>query len=655
MKKAGKNFGGQIFNSSRSVNGISSRSSLYSTLKIPLGHHNFGKDLMKTFRERLHNEVIVFDGGVGTYLYEKGVFINRCYDELNLVQPDLVKEVHRDYVNAGADVIETNTFGANRFKLAQQGLEDKVYEINLKGAQLAKSVAKETTLVAGSVGPLSVQIEPLGKLSYDEAKEAFKEQIKGLIDGGVDLIIFETFVLVDEMVQAIRAVREVNPDMPIIAQVTINSDGQLLSGAPLESFIEKLAPYHVDVIGMNCSVGPKLMLDALEKLKGLTDLPISVQPNAGLPMNLGGRNIYMTSPEYMAEYAKRFIQTGASIVGGCCGTNPSHIRAIRRAVQALQPAKRMDVKSTELKVESPEEVKVVPLNDKSRFANMLANKKFVTLVELVSPKGVSPAKEIEKARKVYQHGIDAINIPDGPRASARMSALAMAVLIQQSVGIETVLHFACRDRNAIGMQSDLLGAWALGLRNILAITGDPPKLGNYPDATAVFDVDAIGLTNLINRLNHGLDLAKNPIGEPTGFCVGVGVNPGAINLDEELRRLDWKIEAGAEYMITQPVFDLKILEKFMKRIAHIKIPLICGIWPLVSYRNAEFMNNEVPGASVPPEIMERMRKTTSKEEGFAEGVAIAKETYEQIKSSVAGVQISAPLGRVDAVFKMLER
>ncbi len=610
---------------------------------------------MKTFRERLQNDVIVFDGGVGTYLYEKGVFINRCYDELNLVQPDLVKEVHRDYVNAGADVIETNTFGANRFKLAQQGLEDKVYEINLKGAQLAKSVAKETTLVAGSVGPLSVQIEPLGKLSYDEAKEAFKEQIKGLVDGGVDLIIFETFVLVDEMVQAVRAAREVNPDMPIIAQVTINSDGQLLSGAPLESFIEKLAPYHVDVIGMNCSVGPKLMLDALEKLKALTDLPISVQPNAGLPMNLGGRNIYMTSPEYMAEYAKRFIQTGATIVGGCCGTNPSHIRAIRRAVQALQPAKRMDVKSAELKVESPEEVRLVPLNEKSRFANMLANKKFVTLVELVSPKGVSPAKEIEKARKAYQHGIDAINIPDGPRASARMSALAMAVLIQQTVGIETVLHFACRDRNAIGMQSDLLGAWALGLRNILAITGDPPKLGNYPDATAVFDVDAIGLTNLINRLNHGLDLAKNPIGDPTGFCVGVGVNPGAINLDEELRRLDWKIEAGAEYMITQPVFDLKILEKFMKRIQHVKIPLICGIWPLVSYRNAEFMNNEVPGASVPPEIMERMKKTMSKEEGFAEGVAIAKETYEQIKSSVAGVQISAPLGRVDAVFMMLER
>ncbi len=610
---------------------------------------------MKTFRERLRNEVIVFDGGVGTYLYEKGVFINRCYDELNLVQPDLVKEVHRDYVNAGADVIETNTFGANRFKLAQQGLEDKVYEINLKGAQLAKSVAKETTLVAGSVGPLSVQIEPLGKLSYDEAKEAFKEQIKGLVDGGVDLIIFETFVLVDEMVQAVRAVRELNPEMPIIAQVTINSDGQLLSGAPLESFIEKLSPYHVDAIGMNCSVGPKLMLDALEKLKGLTDIPISVQPNAGLPMNLGGRNIYMTSPEYMAEYAKRFIQTGATIVGGCCGTNPSHIRAIRRAVQALQPAKRMDVKSSELKVESPEEVKVLPFKEKSRFANMLANKKFVTLVELVSPKGVSPAKEIEKARKVYQHGIDAINIPDGPRASARMSALAMAVLIQQTVGIETVLHFACRDRNAIGMQSDLLGAWALGLRNILAITGDPPKLGNYPDATAVFDVDAIGLTNLINRLNHGLDLAKNPIGEPTGFCVGVGVNPGAINIDEELRRLDWKIEAGAEYMITQPVFDLKILEKFMKRIQHIKIPLLCGIWPLVSYRNAEFMNNEVPGASVPPEIMERMKKTTSKEEGFAEGVAIAKETYEQIKSSVAGVQISAPLGRVDAVFMMLER
>ena len=610
---------------------------------------------MKGLRERLHdNDVVVFDGGVGTYLYEKGIYINTCFDELNLVNPELVAGVHRDYVAAGADVVETNTFGANRFKLAPHGLEKRVHEINLRGAQIAKGVAKDNTLVAGSIGPLGVEIEPLGKLSYEEAREAFKEQARGLVDGGVDLIVLETFALVSELQQAITAVREVGPDVPIVAQVTINDDGNLLSGASLEGFVKAVQATGVDAIGLNCSVGPRAMLDALETLKTLTALPISVQPNAGLPQNVGGRNIYMTSPEYMAEYAKRFIQTGASIVGGCCGTNPEHIRAIRRAVRALQPVKRMDVTSLDLTVTAPETVQVIDRREKSRLSARLAKGEFVTLVELVSPKGVSPAKEIAKARRLHHFGIDAINIPDGPRASARMSALALASLIQREVGIESVLHFACRDRNVIGMQSHLLGAWALGLRNVLAITGDPPKLGNYPNATAVFDVDAIGLTNVIRRLNHGLDLAGNPIGEPTGFSIGVGVNPGAINLDEELRRLDWKIEAGAEYVVTQPVFDLRILEKFMARIQHVKVPLICGIWPLVSYRNAEFMNNEVPGASVPADVLERMRKTTTKEEGFAEGVAIARETYEHVRGSVAGVQVSAPMGRIDGVLMILE-
>ena len=609
---------------------------------------------MESFRERLQRDVIVFDGGVGTFLYEKGVFINTCFDELDLTHPDLVAEVHREYVNAGADVIETNTFGANQFKLAPYGLEAKAYEIARAGARVAKKVAQDRALVAGSVGPLGVQIEPLGKLSFDEAKDAFREQIRGLLDGGADLIILETFGYVPEIVQAVRAVRELSTDIPLIAQVTINDDGSLVSGASLETFVKALLPYPVDVIGLNCSVGPKAMLEALESLKPLSSLPLSVQPNAGLPQRIGGRNLYLASPEYMAEYAKRFILTGAAIVGGCCGTNPDHIKAIRRAVQALHPTRRMDIPKADLKVTAAEAVTVIDQRDKSRLSNKLVKREFVRLVELVSPRGVSPAQQVAKARKLFHFGIDAINIPDGPRASARMSALALAVIIQREVGIETLLHFACRDRNVIGMQSDLLGAWALGLRNILAITGDPPKLGNYPDATAVFDVDSIGLTNLVKRLNHGLDLAGNPVGEPTGFSIGVGVNPGAINLDEELRRLDWKIEAGAEYLITQPVFDIRILEQFMKRIAHVKLPLICGIWPLVSYRNAEFMNNEVPGASVPPDILERMRRTTTKEEGFLEGVKIARETYEQIRGEVAGVQLSAPLGRIEGVFMVLE-
>jgi homocysteine S-methyltransferase len=611
---------------------------------------------MKGFRDRLqNNEVVVFDGGVGTYLYEKGIFINTCFDELNISNPDIVSDVHRDYVAAGADVIETNTFGANRFKLAPHGLEPKVFEINLKGGQLAKAAARGEVLVAGSVGPLGVQIEPLGKLSYDEARDAFKEQVKGLLEAGVDLIVLETFSLIAELDQAIRAVKELDREIPIMAQVTINDDGNLLSGGTLESFVRGVENMGVDTLGLNCSVGPRAMLDALETLRTLTAMPLSVQPNAGLPQNIGGRNIYMTSPEYMAEYAKRFIQTGATIVGGCCGTNPEHIRAIRRAVRALQPVKRMDRSTASLTVTAPEAVHVAERTEKSRLSTKLVRGEFVTLAELVSPRGVSPLKEVAKARRLHHFGIDAINIPDGPRASARMSALAMAAIIQRDIGIETVLHFACRDRNVIGMQSDLLGAWALGLRNVLAITGDPPKLGNYPNATAVFDVDAIGLTNVINRLNHGLDLAGNPIGDPTGFSIGVGVNPGAINLEEELKRLEWKIEAGAEYVITQPVFDIRILERFMKRIADVKIPLICGIWPLVSYRNAEFMNNEVPGASVPAEILERMRKTTTKEEGFAEGVRIARETYEHVRESVAGVQLSAPMGRIEGIFMIMEK
>jgi methionine synthase I (cobalamin-dependent)/5,10-methylenetetrahydrofolate reductase len=607
----------------------------------------------KSLRDRLQQEIIVFDGGMGTSLYDKGIFINTCFDELNLTNPDLVREVHREYVAAGADVIETNTFGANRFKLAAHGLEKRVHEVNQAGAKLAVNAAGERALVAGSVGPLGVQIEPLGKVSLDEAREAFKEQILGLIEGGVDLIILETFSLLPELEQAVKAVREVRPDFPLIAQVTIGDDGNLLSGAPLSQFVAMITPYSPDAIGMNCSVGPKAMMDALEDIKELTALPIAVQPNAGLPHMVGGRNIYMTSPEYMAEYSKRFIQAGAAIVGGCCGTDVTHIKAIRRAVSALQPAKRMDLQAASLQIQAPVEVKVATMAEKSRLSNKLMRKQFVTLVELVSPRGVSPIKELEKARKLHHFGIDAINIPDGPRASARMSALAMTALIQREVGIEPVLHVACRDRNVIGLQSDLLGAWALGIRNLIAITGDPPKLGNYPDATAVFDVDAIGLVNLINRLNHGLDLAGNPIGEPTAFNIGVGCNPGALNLDEEIRRLDWKVEAGADYIVTQPVFDVRILEKFVARIQHIKLPILCGIWPLISYRNAEFMNNEVPGCSVPDEILDRMRKTTTKEEGFAEGVKIASETFRRLKNDFAGVQLSAPMGRIEGIFQIL--
>lgn len=605
------------------------------------------------FLSRIHKRVLLFDGGMGTELYKQGVFINKCYDELNISQPDMVKKVHQDYKSAGADIIETNTYGANRPKLTPFQLQDKLYQINFEGARIAKEVAGANCLVAGSVGPLGVPMEPLGPMSKEEAKDYFKEQLIPLIDGGIDIVIFETFIYPEELKQAVSAAREL-ADIPIIAQMTIDEDGGSLTGASTEIMVDELEDIGADVIGINCTVGPQIMLQWLENVRNITSQPISLMPNAGKPKNIDGRNIYLTSPEYMGEYAKHFIQAGANIIGGCCGTGPEHIKKMRNAISALLP----NYSQKQLKIERTKEspiVKPIEKEKKSRLARRLKEGHFVKFVELLSPHGVNASIEIEKAREMYFYGIDVINIPDGPRASARMSALSFAVQIQREVGIETVLHFVCRDRNVIGMQSDLLGAYALGLRNILSITGDPPKLGNYPDATGVFDVDAIGLVNILNRLNHGMDIAGNPIGNPTGFFVGVGANPGAINLDDELRRLNWKIEAGAEYIVTQPVFDIKIFENFIRKTEHYKIPVIAGLWPLTSIRNAEFMNNEVPGCDVPSDIMNRLKAVQdSKEQSRAEGILIAIETLNEIKSMIQGIQIAAPFGRIQSVIDVLD-
>ncbi len=603
------------------------------------------------FRDKLKQGTVVFDGGMGTMLYARGVYINRSFEELNLSAPHVVKQVHEEYLRAGADVIETNTFGAGTFRLEPHGLAGKMREINLAGARIAREVAGDDHWVAGAVGPLGVQIEPLGRLAFDEARAEFRARIEPLVEGGVDVIILETFLHLPEIEQAILAARDVC-DLPVIAQVVISSGTHLALGTPIEEATRKLDEFAPDVIGLNCAVGPKEMLDALELMLPLTERPISLMPNAGAPRNVEGRMIYLTSPEYLAEYAKRYIQTGARIVGGCCGTTPDHIRAVRKAVSALEPPARKTVVQSP-GAEPPASIRPIALPEKSRLACRLVDGRFVTMCELVSPRGISAEREVGMARQLFHHGVDAINIPDGPRASSRMSALALAVLIQQRVGIEVLLHYTCRDRNVIGMQSDLLGAWALGIRNILAVTGDPPKLGNYPDATAVFDVDSIGLTNLLARLNRGLDLGGNPIGAPTGFHVGVGANPGALNLDEELRRLDWKVEAGAEFIITQPVFDLDLFDRFYKRVEHVKIPLIAGIWPLVSLRNAEFLNNEVPGAHVPEPVMDRLRAARSPEESLSIGAAIAREMLDQLRTRTRGVQIAVPFGKVGMVLDIL--
>ncbi|MGA9768136.1 MAG: bifunctional homocysteine S-methyltransferase/methylenetetrahydrofolate reductase [Blastocatellia bacterium] len=599
---------------------------------------------MKDFRNAVTDDrVYVFDGAMGTVLYSRGVYINRCYDELNLTNSDLVLGVQREYVKAGADIIETNTYGANRVKLAGYGLEDKIREINSAGARLAREAAGDRAFVAGAIGPLGIRIEPYGPTSTEEAREIFREQVEALLEGGVDLFVLETFSDIAEIHQAIIAVRSVC-DLPVVAQVTIQNDGNTSYGTSPEIFTKRLDEWGADVIGLNCSVGPHTMLEAIEKMRDVTKRKLSTQPNSGLPRNVDGRLFYMASPDYMAKYAKRLIQAGAKFVGGCCGTTPKHIKEIANAVAALSPGRT----SAGVFVEENKvlDIEITPRAQKSRFAAKICAGQFVTSVEIVPPKGCDPSKMLESVRLLKEGGVDAVNVPDGPRAQSRMGALAVSTLIEQQVGIETVVHYCCRDRNLLGMTSDLLGAGGLGLRNFLIITGDPPKMGPYPEATAVFDIDSIGLVNMVNRLNHGLDIGGNPIGTPTSFYIGVGVNPCAVDLDYELRRFEWKVEAGAEYAITQPTFDVEQLRNFLKRIEHCRIPVIAGIWPLVSYRNAEFLANEVPGVVVPQSVLKRMERITDKEAAREEGLAIARETLMAVRDVVQGVQVSAPFGRV---------
>lgn len=587
-------------------------------------------------------------------LYSKGVYINCCFDELNLSNPDLVQQIHHEYIKSGVDLIETNTFGANRYKLKKFGLEDKVRTINAAGARIARDAAGDEIFVAGSIGPLGIRTEPLGPLSAEEAEEAFFEQAQALVEEGVDLFMLETFSDIHEIHQAIKAVKRIKENLPVVAQMTIREDGNSLYGTTPEVFTQKLEEWKVDVIGLNCSVGPEPMLRCIERMAAITALPLSAMPNAGIPREVEGRNIYLCSPEYMAEYGKRFILNGVKLVGGCCGTTPAHIKALRRAIQALQPPRR---KAIQVSLPSDEkEEKKIRRRDKSRMARKLEDKEFVISVEVVPPRGHDPEKAIEIARMLVKNGIDCVNIPDGPRASARMSSMSLAVILNTRTDIEPILHYACRDRNLLGMQSDLLGMHAQGIRNILIITGDPPKLGDYPDATAVFDVDSIGLTSVVSHLNRGIDIGERRLERPTGFHIGVAANPGAINLNYEISRFEQKVEAGAEFAITQPVFDIQLLENFLKKIAHCRIPVLAGIWPLYSLRNAEFMHNEVPGASVPENVMRRIARAQEKgaEQARNEGVAIAQETLQEIKGMVEGVQISPPLGRYPLALKVLE-
>jgi len=597
---------------------------------------------------------VLCDGAMGTLLYAKGIFINRSYDELNLSQPDLIRGIHHEYLQAGAEIIETNTFGGNSFRLARHSMADKVDDINRAGVRLARDAAKSFDVwVAGSVGPLGTRIEPLGKTSFQEARDAFRQQMQVLAESGVDLLILETFGYLEEIHQAMLAAKEVAPLLPLVAQVTIDEDGNCLDGSDPSIFVPKLVEWGADVIGCNCSVGPVAMLDAMERVRAATTLPLAAQPNAGIPRSVEGRNIYLCSPEYMASYARKFVGAGVRLVGGCCGTTPEHIRVMKSALRVGEARGKSAVNPVAGRQAAAKAAPVVALEKRSAIGAKLAKGQFVTMVEIVPPKGIDITKEVEGARFLKSVGVDAVNIPDSPRASARMSNQALSPLIQRDVGIDAILHYTCRDRNVLGIQSDLLGAAAVGIKNLICITGDPPKMGNYPDATAVFDVDAIGLVNIVHNLNRGLDLGGNPIGIGTGFVIGVGANPGLTDLDEEVRRFEYKVQAGAEYAVTQPVFDMRLLENFLKRIEHCRIPVVAGIWPLISARNAEFMKNELR-VSVPDEILDRMTRAQTPEAARSEGVAIAREMLIAARQLVQGAQISAPQGRYNLAVDVLE-
>jgi homocysteine S-methyltransferase len=607
---------------------------------------------MPTLRELIADgRPHVLDGAMGTMLYGRGVFLNVCYDELSLRQPDLVRDIHREYVKAGAEAIETNTFGANPIKLAQYGLSAETGAINRAAVQLARDAAGAKAAVLGAIGPLGVRIEPFGELGKDEAEGAFGAQVDGLIAGGVDGFIIETFSDVEEVHAAIDAIRR-RSDLPIIAQMTVGTDGKTHYGTEPRTFGPLLEAMGADVVGVNCSVGPHGVLESVEALMPVVTRPISAQPNAGLPREVGDRKIYMASPEYMATYAKRIVEAGARFIGGCCGTTPEHIREMVAYVKSVRP------RHSSAQVVQPELARPVatdPLEERSRLGAKLARREFIRTVEIVPPKGVDPAPMFEQARTLKAAGVDALNVPDGPRAQSRMGALLSGLLIQREVGIESVVHYACRDRNLLGMLSDLLGAAASGIRNLLIVTGDPPKMGPYPDATAVFDIDAIGLANLVHRLNQGLDPGGNAIGRPSKFVIGVGVNPAAVDLERELKRFDWKVDAGAEFAVTQPVFDLDQLDRFLRRVESSRLPVIAGIWPLVSLRNAEFLANEVPGVTVPQQVLDRMRAASArgKEAALAEGVTIAREMLVSVRERVQGVQVAAPLGRAEVAVQVI--
>ena len=597
--------------------------------------------------------VHIFDGAMGSVLYTRGVFVNICFDELNLSNPEIVRRIHQEYVSAGAEILETNTFGANPVKLSSHSLEDRTEEINEKAAHLARDASAGRAVVVGAIGPLGIRIEPWGPTARAEATAFFERQVNGLLAGGVDGFILETFSDLNEIDCAFTAVRKLS-DIPVIAQMTLGQNGKTVYGHTASQIAQELTSIGVDVIGLNCSVGPAVMLDAIEDMADTTSLPLSAQPNAGLPRTIRDRKIYMATPEYMAQYARRMVDAGVRFVGGCCGTTPDHIKHIRDSARSDQPRPVM-VKVTDVDQEGLATLDPVPLEACSAWGRKLSRGEPVVSVEVLPPRGWDRNAIVEPARELKDAGVDSLAIVDGPRSRSRMGALSAAVIVEQDVGIEAIVHYTCRDRNMLGMISDLLGAAAVGIRNLLVVSGDPSVHGPYPDMTEVFDIDSIGLTNVVRGLNQGIDPAGNSIGDPTKFVQGVVANPSALDLEREVTRFRYKVEAGASFVVTQPIFNPESLEKFIDKIHQWKIPVVAGIWPFLNLRNAEFLANEVPGATVPEKIVDRMRKAqiSGDEEALNEGVEIAAEMIDAVLPLVQGLHLSAPSRRVDVALRVL--
>jgi homocysteine S-methyltransferase len=611
------------------------------------------------FSQRLGEGPLLCDGAMGTVLYARGVPLEGCFDVLNVTNARLVQGVHADYIAAGADCIETNTFGANRFKLAVHGLESQVREVNRRGVRLARDVresAGRDVWVLGSIGPLGKYLEPLGTVTADEARDAFREQAEALLEGGVDAFVVETFSDLAEIRLAIEAIRSVT-DLPVVAQMAFTDEAVTFMGRAPAEVARDLRALGVQAIGANCSVGSSTLYDVLERMAPEAGgLPLAIQPNAGLPSRIGERLIYLSSPAYMGEYAGRMVEAGARLVGGCCGTTPQHTAAMRETLDRLTPgAQRRDARDAVVRPARPapaERAGGAPTPAPTVLQRRLEAGDFVVTVELDPPRGHTVDKLVQGAKLLKEKGVEIVDINDGSLGRVRMSVLATALLVRDGTGLDVNMHFTCRDRNLMGIQGDLLGAHAVDIRNILAMTGDPPRTGDYANATAVFDVDGVGLIEILRRMNDGVDATGTSIGEPTFFCVGAALNPAADDVDREIDRMHRKIEAGARWLQTQPVYDLEQLERFLARAGGSPVPVLVGILPLHSSRHAEFLHNEVPGITIPDAVRARMRQAG--DSALRAGIDMAQRLVSEVRGRYAGAYLMPSFGRFEVVAEVLD-